>query len=83
VDEFLRRKEEAMARYLARVYWKRLGGHTHARVFVGAEEPAGTAEGFSALGRAGDLVLRNEEWEAMLAALGGDDRMAVEFREER
>jgi hypothetical protein len=37
------------------------GGHTHVRMFAGKSVPA--------LGKCGDLVFRNEEWNEFLAEL--------------
>lgn len=37
-----------------KVFWKKLGGHVHCRVFVNG-------------GKAGDLVFREEEWQWMTA----------------
>ena len=56
-----------------RFYFTVLGGHTHIRVF------AGTTPG--ALGKCGDLTMRNEEWADFRCALlhSGLD---VEFNEE-
>lgn len=43
---------------IVRIYHKRLGGHVHMRVFAGETE--------GALGKAGDLCLRVEEFNALL-----------------
>lgn len=64
-------------KYVLRIYWKRLGSHTHTRVFMGNEK-----ERFSGLGKAGDLCLRNEEWDALLAQVGGGDVVELDLREE-
>lgn len=45
-----------MNEYTIRVYYRVLGGHTHIRVFTGKT-------GFT-LGKAGDLCMTNEEFEA-------------------
>lgn len=37
-----------------RLYYKRLGGHVHCRLFAGPQE--------GALGKCGDLVFRHEEF---------------------
>jgi len=44
-----------------RLRFRVLGGHTHVRVFAGKGET---------LGKCGDLVFRNEEWEAFVRQLG-------------
>jgi hypothetical protein len=37
-----------------RIYWQKIGGHTHMRVFAGRKD--------ATLGKCGDLVMRNEEF---------------------
>lgn len=37
-------------------YYEEAGGHTHVRFFAGSNRPGAT------LAKAGDFVLRNEEW---------------------
>lgn len=39
-----------------------LGGHTHLRLFAGKTE--------AGLGKCGDLIFRNEEWEEFLKRIG-------------
>ena len=51
-----------------RMYYRILGGHTHVRVFAGKGET---------LGKCGDLVFRNEEWDAFVMRMTG-----VEFIQE-
>jgi hypothetical protein len=46
--------------YKVRMYYEVLGGHTHVRVFAGSATSHG-------LGKCGDLIFRNEEWEAYMA----------------
>jgi len=46
-----------------RLRYKILGGHTHIRVFAG--------QGEASLGKCGDLVFRNEEWELFKQSLKG------------
>ncbi len=38
-----------------RLYWRHLGGHVHCRLFAGPQE--------GALGKCGDLVFREDEFE--------------------
>lgn len=59
-----------MSKKTIRIYWKRLGGHTHMRVFSG--DLGGT------LGKAGDLGMTNEEFDAWRFG-----RHAIEFIEEQ
>lgn len=47
--------------FLFRFRYEVHGGHTHIRVFAGV--------GYSALGKCGDLVMRNEEFAAFVAGL--------------
>ena len=47
---------------IVRARFEELGGHTHVRVFA-------TMCGEASLGKAGDLVFRNEEWSAIRPAL--------------
>jgi len=54
-----------MQGYVMRVYWKELGGHTHLRIFVGKESNIH-------LGKAGEIVMRNEEFAAFR-----DDQMKI------
>jgi len=58
-----------MSEKTIRIYWKRLGGHTHMRVFSG--------DLGRTLGKAGDLVMTNEEFDAWRFG-----RHAIEFIEE-
>jgi len=44
-----------------RLRYQVLGGHTHVRVFAGEGQT---------LGKCGDLIFRNEEWEAFVHQLG-------------
>jgi hypothetical protein len=55
-----------------RVRWKKLGGHVHVRVFT-AGRPALTH------GKNGDLVFREDEWEAFLRCFQdrGDDTITI------
>ena len=46
---------------LFRLRYKVLGGHTHVRFFAG--------KGSLSLGKCGDLVFRNEEWDAFIQEL--------------
>lgn len=54
-----------MEEYVMRVYWKELGGHTHLKIWTGKN---GTA-----LGKCGELVMRNEEFAAFR-----DNQMKIE-----
>ena len=50
-------------------YYKVLGGHTHVRVFSGPLE--GTC------GKAGELILRNGEWEVLREVLHTSSRTPI------
>ena len=52
--------------YLTRFYYSVLGGHTHIAVFVGRDSRSAddVDELPAGLGKAGNLILRNEEFEA-------------------
>lgn len=45
-----------------RIYYKIAGGHTHMRVFAGSQE--------GALGKCGDLTMRNEEFKVFAGRFG-------------
>lgn len=59
---------------MIRIRHKTLGGHVHMRVFVGKE-------GFT-LGKAGDLVMRTDEFAELQRLAAAQSEVAVEFVEE-
>lgn len=65
---------------IIRIYWEKRGGHVHCRVF------AGYATGDGTIGKAGDLVFRQEEFDDfrrhMAFGWGQLYPQFIEFREE-
>ena len=63
-----------------RFRWVTQGGHVHVRVFAGCSN----IYGVNTLGKAGDLVFRTDEWDALMAGLQADagSDLVVEFRPE-
>lgn len=51
--------------FIFRFRYLEQGGHTHIRLFAGRSE--------ASLGKCGDLVMRNEEWERFRSSLENSD----------
>ena len=57
-----------------RIYWERLGGHTHTRWCSGGN-PNGV------MGKCGDLVFVNDEWDALRKLLQHSTVEVIEARQ--
>lgn len=71
-----------MKRLCIRIKAVTLGGHVHLGLWVGLRERMPENPLYSDLGKAGDLVLRREEWEAFRDQLQSQSGWLVRINEE-